>query len=67
MREDLEPYLLIVLDLFACHHTPEVLEVLKNKTMKMIVFESTIPRNLSTLKMEAAGFFEIMANFYQTT
>jgi len=67
IREDLDPYLLLVLQLFACQHTVEVLEVLKEKTVKMIVLESMTPRILSTLKMEAAGFFEIITNFYQTT
>jgi hypothetical protein len=42
IREDLDPYLFLVLELFACQHTPEVLEVLKEITMKMIVFESDI-------------------------
>lgn len=51
IREDLDPYLLLVLQLFACHRTFEVLEVLEEKTMKMIVFESMTPRNLSILKM----------------
>jgi len=67
IREDLDPYLLLVLQLYACQHTLEVLEVLKEKTVEMIVFESMTPRNFSNLKMEAAGFFEIMTNFYQTT
>ena len=67
IREDLDPYLLLVLQLFACQHTLEVLEVLREKTVKMIVFESTTPRNLSTVKMEVAGFFEIMTNFYQSS
>jgi len=61
IRENKDSYLLLVLDLFACQRTSEVLEVLKEKTMKMIVFESMTPRNLSTLKMEASGFLEIMA------
>lgn len=67
IQEELDPYLLLVLLLFACQHTFQVLEVLKQKTMHMIAFESMTPRKLSTLKMEAAGYFEIMANFYQTT
>jgi hypothetical protein len=67
IREDLDHYLLLVLRLFACQHTFEVLELLKEKTMNMIMFESMTLCNLSTLKMEATGFFEIMADFYQTT
>jgi hypothetical protein len=67
IREDLDPYLLLVLQLFVCQHAFEVLEVFKEKPIKMIEFESMKPRKLSTLKMEAARFFETMANFYQTT
>jgi hypothetical protein len=55
IREDLDPYLLLVFEPFACQHTPELLQVLKEKTMNMIVFESMTPRNIPALKMEAAG------------